>query len=141
MPSFHQPNEAMTYALRFAASLLLTAVLIAAGCTGEHFGGTKDDPLAAEIVDVKVEPNPVVVGDTANFTCVIDNSSSDLTYHWSVDKSVGRITTEVNSLEWIAPAEPDTLRHSVEVQGSGGRPDQQGFRVIVVPKDTSSSSP
>jgi uncharacterized membrane protein len=74
----------MNDALRVAAPLLLTAALVAAGgCASEHFDGTKDDPLVAGIV--KVGPNPVAVGDTATFTCIVVQSRPPayFSYRWS----------------------------------------------------------
>ena len=55
-----------SHALTFAGVLAL-------GLSACDFGGEspKLDPDAATIREVRVEPNPVAVGDTALFTCVV----------------------------------------------------------------------
>jgi hypothetical protein len=129
----------MTYVLRVAAPLLLTIALVSAGGCEFEVGGAKDDPLVAEIVDVKVEPNPVAVGDTATFTCVIENARSDeITFAWFLPGIGNSPNTKVNRLRWV-PTEVTTFQLTVEVRGPG-RSDQSGSRVMVVPQDTSSSA-
>jgi hypothetical protein len=128
----------MTYVLRVAAPLLLTIALVSAGGCEFEVGGAKDDPLVAEIVDVKVEPNPVAVGDTTTFTCVIENArSDDLRFAWFLPGIGNYAYTEVNHFRWLAPEEPGTFQLKVKVRGSG-RTNQAGFRVMVVSQDTSS---
>ena len=129
----------MTYVLRVAAPLLLTIALVSAGGCEFEVGGAKDDPEVAEIVDVKVEPNPVAVGDTATFTCVIENARSDeLTFAWFLPGIGNSPHTEVNRFRWV-PAEMGTFQLSVVVTGRG-RTNQAGFHVTVVLPDTSSSA-
>jgi hypothetical protein len=97
-------------------------------------GGTGEFPPATEILRVEVEPNPVAVGDTAVFTCVIEDSlESGFRFQWFLPGIEGA-TTDTNQYRWGAPAEPDTFSLQVEVSRleSGFEPVQQPFEVIVV---------
>jgi len=59
--------------------LLFIALLLLTGC--ESFGGDEYRPDVTEILRVEVEPNPVVAGDTATFTCVVkDSINADLLF-------------------------------------------------------------
>ena len=70
-------------------------------------------PLSqATIVEVLVEPNPVVVGDSAKFTCIIETESSlTFKYTWLTDNNSGvqDTVTTVNTITWIAPNKADTV--------------------------------
>jgi len=117
---------------RFLLPLLaavFTATFLLAGCDG----GTGEFPPATEILRVEVEPNPVAVGDTAVFTCVIEDSlESGFRFQWFLPGIEGA-TTDTNQYRWGAPAEPDTFSLQVEVSRleSGFEPVQQPFEVIV----------
>ena len=114
------------------SAALLTSVLLLAGCGS--FGGDEYFPPATEILRVEVEPNPVAAGDTAVFTCVIEDSlESGFRFQWFLQGIEGAIT-ETNQYEWVAPTEPDTFSFQVEVsrRESGFEPVQQPFEVTVV---------
>ena len=115
---------------------MLTAALLLNGCdipTG------KDDPLATEILRVEVEPNPVAVGDTAVFTCVIrDSSQSGFTFTWGLVNQNGFVTTvtttDTNQYRWEAPSDTGRYSHSVRVNppnGSAPDPVAENFEVVV----------
>ena len=93
-------------------ALLLALVLAACEVP---MGGDEYDPPAATILDVRVEPNPVAVGDTATFTCVIERNAAGLDFAWN-SPGIGNIVhTTTNQYRWVAPEEPGTYFHQVEV--------------------------
>lgn len=116
---------------------MLTAALSLSGCdipTG------KDDPLATEILRVEVEPNPVAVGDTAVFTCVVkDSMDPDLQYQWELeDGPVPYPTTDTNQYCWEAPSDTGRYTHLIEVSrpevddpGAAFTPVSESFEVKV----------
>jgi hypothetical protein len=110
----------------------LTAALLLPGC---EFGTGQPDPPATEILRVEVEPNPVAVGDTAVFTCVIEDSlESGLIFKWNFQGLGPIITTDTNQVRWTAPQDSGVYVHQVEVsrRESGFEPVQQPFDVTVV---------
>lgn len=114
---------------------VFTAALLLAGCDG----GTGEFPPATEILRVEVEPNPVTAGDTAVFTCVIEDSlNSGFRFQWFLEGIEGAVT-ETNQYQWVAPAEPDTFSFQVEVDRlkSGFASVQQPFEVIVLENNQS----
>ena len=70
---------------------------------------------------MEVEPNPMAVGDTAVFTCVVkDSMNPDLQYQWELeDGPIPYPTTETNQYRWEAPPDTGRYTHVVEV----GRPE------------------
>lgn len=90
---------------RFALPLVATmtiAVLLLGGCDSG-----KPDPILrqTEILRVEVEPSPVPVGDTATFTCVIEDSTDErFEFTWTIEGE-GQTITEDNALQWVANVE------------------------------------
>jgi hypothetical protein len=97
-------------------------------------GGTGEFPPATEILRVEVEPNPVAVGDTAVFTCVIEDSlETGFVFGWNLSNLFGITTTEANQYEWTAPKQTGTYLHQVEVDKPDAEvePVQEPFEVTV----------
>jgi len=93
-------------------------------------------PLQTRILQVKVQPNPVAVGDTATFTCIIaDSMDSRFKFYWGFDDVLGDTVTEDNIIEWIAPNNPGEFLHTVTVN-NGTEPDSiptnKGFTIEVI---------
>ena len=126
-----------TMLLLFACGLALTSVLLVAGCDGWPGGdnpGETDPVPQTRILRVEVEPDTVVVGDTARFTCVIADSTDErFVFKWFFGAGPPTAPTEDNTVLWKAPDEPKTYRHSVNVDnGTRGAPPSRQFRVTVV---------
>jgi hypothetical protein len=118
----------MRNALCLAAALLLAAALYGCGSSGP-------DPYVTEILDVRVEPNPVVVGDTATFTCVIaDSTEPGFTYSWFLEGTGGAINTDISKLTWIAPKDTGAYDHIVKVKNheTNLTSTQSSFTVSVI---------
>jgi len=82
--------------------LLPLSLLLLNGCDCCPMGGP--DPLATEILDVRVEPNPVAVGSPTTFTAIIrDSTETVFRYYWSVP---GGAETVVPRYTWIPMVEP-----------------------------------
>ena len=114
---------------------VLMLMLVLNGCGA--MGGDEYDPPAAEIVEVTVEPNPVAVGDTATFTCVVERNVPELQFEWIIT-GVGEVAvTETNQYRWVAPDRPGTYFSQVEVSRPGEPFEdvQRSFEVTVVAKD------
>ena len=90
-------------------------LLVVNGCG--QMGGNEFDPPAAEIVEVTVEPDPVVVGDTATFTCVVERNVPSLRFSWIFPG--GSTTTDSNQYRWVASVPPDEYRVFVYVRRPG----------------------
>jgi len=119
---------------RFLQPLLaagLTAVLILTGC--DSFGGEEYRPFVTEILDVRVEPNPVPVGDTAVFTCVVkDSTDTTLSFVWFLGGELD--TTRTNQTKWTAPSDTGTYNYKVQVTRPGDadvQSTQERFTVTV----------
>jgi hypothetical protein len=113
---------------------LLTAVLLLGGC--DWPGSEPEDPVANQtrILRVEVEPNPVAVGDTATFTCIIEDSTDErFRFRWHIEGEP-TITTDVDRLRWIADVEPRVYQNGV--RADNGSEDSlsvsKGFSVEVV---------
>ncbi|NBB72451.1 MAG: hypothetical protein GVY35_02095 [Bacteroidetes bacterium] len=126
------------------AAAWLTATLLLMGCDLEGIGGTNPGPGPAsqtDILDVRVAPNPVAVGDTAVFTCVIADSTDErFEFRWafSAGPENGAVTMD-NTYLWKAPNEPGEYRHRVGADnGTDAAPPSRSFTVTVV--DTSDGS-
>lgn len=136
----HRPIE-MTETSRVVfcvAAALLTATLLLTGCDLEGIGGTNPGPGQAsqtDILDVRVEPNPVAVGDTAVFTCVLaDSTDKRFKFRWVGGRgAVVETPTEDRSALWIAPDTPGEYRPGVTADNNtGGAPPSRTFTVTVV---------
>jgi len=103
--------------LRPLLAAVLTTAFLLAGC---GMGGTGEFPPATEILRVEVEPNPVAAGDTAVFTCVIEDSlKSEFTFRWNLINQTGITTTDTNQYRWEAPSDTGRYHHQVEVDKPG----------------------
>ena len=80
-------------------------------------GGDEYDPPAAEIVEVKVEPDPVAGGDTATFTCVVERNVPSLRFSWIFPG--GSTTTDSNQYRWVASVPPGDYRVVIAVDSPG----------------------
>jgi len=93
---------------------LLVAVLIAASLliVGCDAIGTKPLPPVG-LDSVRVEPRPVVVGDTATFTAVLQqdalNSVSQLEFRWFNANKNRQFNTKDNEFHWPAPLDTGTV--------------------------------
>jgi hypothetical protein len=115
------------------AALFTTAFLLG-GCDFSR-GGDEYFPPATEILRVEVEPNPVAAGDTAIFTCVIEDSlESGIMFKWNFQGLGPIITTDTNQVRWTAPQDSGVYSHQIEVsrRESEFEPVQQPFEVTVV---------
>jgi hypothetical protein len=123
------------------SALVLTAALSLAGCDIFGKGGNEYRPWVTDILRVEVEPNPVAAGDTAVFTCVVEDSSDlSLSFEWFVAGEVE--TTPANSLEWVAPLEDSTYHPKVEVTRPGDadvQDTQKRFSVTVTTGDSAAA--
>lgn len=110
--------------------LLPLSLLLLSGCDCCPMG--KDDPLATEILDVRVEPNPVPAGSTTTFTVVTpDSLDMDLLYRWRLPE--GFVDTTVHRYVWTASAEPGEYHLSVLVSREGTyTPNGRSFTVTVI---------
>lgn len=109
---------------------LLTATLLLVGCDSG-----KPDPIfrQTEILRVEVEPSPVPIGDTATFTCVIEDSTDErFEFRWFLDAPTR--VTDTTQINWVA--EVDTGEHRFRVEADNGSQDSmsvnRGFTVEVV---------
>ena len=110
-----------------------------AGCLELDFEGLEDPPVESqtEILEIRINPNPVAAGDTTVFTCVIEDSlDTRFGFSWVV-KDVGTVLTDGNQLEWVAPDVPGRYSHGARV--FGGDPDKEppnrSFTVTVIEQD------
>ena len=120
--------------LPLTSACVLTLVL-ALGACDVPMGGDEFDPPAAEIVDVRVEPDPVVVGDTATFTCVVERNVPGLEFWWSIHRTAA--ATDTNQYSWVASSPPGQYRVTVQVNRTPGafEPVQSGTSFTVIEQD------
>jgi hypothetical protein len=115
----------------FLGTALIFSLLIISGIGAcdiySDGGGDKEQPPQTRIIDVLVEPDTVAPGDTASFTCVIEDSlDTRFKFYWYVD--TGQILdaelfddnpvvyeTNVNDVLWVAPQELGFNSFSVRV--------------------------
>lgn len=114
------------------------ALAVFAGC--DFPGGTDPDPplYQTDILEIRVTPNPVVMGDTAVFEVVISDSLDErFRFTWTVHGEPG-VTTSENQYEWAANRDPG--EYSVGVLVDNGDPHKlspgRGFLVTVVGEAT-----
>ena len=123
----------MIHSRRHIFALLLT-VLAGAGC--DSFTSEPPDPplRQTEILEVRVEPHPVAVGDTATFTVIIEDSlDASFRFTWDLEGQ-DLIETEENTLQWIADVDPG--EYTAVIMADNGDlekyPTNKGFLVNVV---------
>ena len=123
------------------SALVLTAALSLAGCDIFGKGGNEYRPRVTDILRVEVEPNPVAAGDTAVFTCVVEDSTDrSLSFVWFMGAKLD--TTSTNSTEWRAPSEDRTYSYKVRVIRPGDASvqfTQERFSVTVTTGDSATA--
>jgi hypothetical protein len=114
---------------RYLPLALVLLVVTLAGCDAWT---SKPDPPATQILDIRVEPNPVVAGETTTFTVVhTDSTETGFSYYW------GGVDNGVETVEpryvWTANVEPGEYSPSVQVSREGTYEDVgTSFTVTVV---------
>ena len=128
-------NLILTLACCFAlASALLVAACDITGTGGDNPGNDLR-PLQTQILRVKMDPDPVAVGDTVRFTCVIkDSLNAQFTFYWSFGAGEPRgAVTEDSTVQWFAPNQSGMYTHSVTADnGTRDRSPSKQFIVTVV---------
>ena len=105
-----------------------------------------DPPVQTELLRIEVVPEPVAVGDTALFRAVIEDSLDErFTYGWiisagnfeGVSDRFGTITTDTNSVRWVAPTKPGTYRFGIDIDNGSRDSVATGgpFDVTVIASD------
>lgn len=116
----------------FPILAVMGTVALLSGCDG-FFTGNEYRPKVTEILEVRVEPNPVAVGDTAVFTCVVEDSAdTTLSFVWFLGGKLD--TTRINQIKWIAPSDTRTYNYKVQVNRPGDasvQSTQERFTVTV----------
>ena len=99
----HSVTHRFALPLVALVAALLTASFLAVGCDAT---GTKPLPPVG-LDSVRVEPRPVVVGDTATFTAVLEedalNSVSQLKFGWFNTNNSRSFNIKDNELHWPDP--------------------------------------
>ena len=111
-------------------AFVLSAVLAACEIP---MGGNEYDPPAATILDVRLEPDPAALSDTATFTCIIKQTTSALRYICSFPG--GFDGTETNQYQWIASVPPGSYQVVIALRRTGFEKVQSSARFTVVAKD------
>ena len=96
--------------------LVLTALLLVGLLHGCSTAPDPEPPLQTLILGVTVDPNPVAIGDTATFTCIIEDSlDKRFKFEWGIegDESLRDTVTEKNIFKWLAPDNPKEYLHTV----------------------------
>ena len=107
-----------TLLLRSPCALALALVFSACDFGGES---PKPDPDAATIRELTVEPNPVAVGDTALFTCIVaSNTRAELRFEWNPPGLADIARTDTNQFRWPVTVSPGDYRLTVEVDRTDG---------------------
>jgi len=115
--------------------LLLTTILVSLlySCSTTP---DPSPPLQTRILQIKVQSNPVIVGDTTTFTCIIaDSLDKRFSFRWRFEGVVDDTVTKENKIDWIAPNNPKEFVHLVTAfinTDSDSVPDRQTFNVEVV---------
>lgn len=120
------------------ATILIVVLLHACGFPADS-GGDQERPPQTRIIDVLVQPDTVAPGDTASFTCIIEDSlDKRFKFYWVIDSGLalnGEITdsdypsryrTDNNSMKWESPQEAGF--YSFEVTANNGSKDSVGVR-------------
>ncbi|HKI47127.1 MAG TPA: hypothetical protein VKA08_17485 [Balneolales bacterium] len=128
--------------------VLLFGSLWLAGCGGLAPGSTdpgdKAMPYQTRILEVKIQPDTVAVGDTARITCIIQDSTDKrflFLWHFSRGKILhamynstlqGYTSDTSNYVFWVAPDLNGSFSNDVTVDnGSDSTPVMQGFGLYV----------
>jgi hypothetical protein len=124
----------------FARPLLAATVAAALLFNGCQWPTGQPDPSATEILRVEIEPNPVAVGDTTVFTCVVEDSlNPNLRYEWNLDEGpIPFPTTDTNQYRWKVSSDTGSYSHSVSVyppEDSAANPVEKHFEVVVTEND------
>lgn len=115
--------------------------LMLASCDGIIEPGGPPPPeneSQTDIIDVLVEPNPVTVGDTAIFTCIIEDSLDEsFEFRWTLNLAPDK-TTPTNQVVWVAPDKAGTYSHRVTADNGdeNARAPNKGFAIIVTASDS-----
>ena len=96
---------------------VLMLMLVLNGCGA--MGGDEYDPPAANILELRVEPDPVVVGDTVTFTCVVERNAPKLEFWWDPPGIGNQVISDVNQYRWVAEGPPGDYRLRVQVKSPG----------------------
>lgn len=112
---------------------VLAAAILMVQCSGPD----PDQPLQTHILEVRIEPNPVAIGDTATFTCIIEDSLDErFRFGWGIegDGSLQDTITQKNVFEWEAPDDPKEYLHTVNVDNGSqdSLPASRSFTISVV---------
>ena len=102
-------------------------------------GGDEILPPQTTILDVRVEPDTVAPGDTASFTCIIEDSlDKSFKFYWLVDVGTalnGEVSdpdypsiykTIDNSISWLSPQAKGL--YSLEIAVNNDSEDSVGVR-------------
>lgn len=91
-------------------------------------------PLQTSIKEVRVEPNPVLLGDSTLLTVVIEDSlDASFRYRWYL-QGVLVINTDTNSIWWVQPTDTAgsfSSRVRAENGITGEIPPSRGFTIVV----------
>ena len=113
---------------------LLMISLVITGC---DLGGKVPNPaVQTRILDVRVEPNPAIMGESVKFTCIIEDSlDTRFKFHWSLEDAKGPLflTTENNQVTWTAPDSADVYirRVTADNGNENAHTPNKGFTVTV----------
>jgi hypothetical protein len=122
----------------FLSACLAVFLIQACGFPADS-GGDQTKYTQTKILNIKVQPDTVAPGDTASFTCIIEDSTDNrFKFYWAIDK--GEVlngtpedpdyptifTTESNRTNWKAPNEEGF--YSFEVTANNGSEDSLGVR-------------
>jgi hypothetical protein len=113
--------------------IIVGLLLIASYCTTTP---ELETPSQTQIIEVRVAPNPVAVGDTATFTCIIEDSLDErFRFQWGIegDGSLQDTVTKENIFKWVAPNNPKKYLHTVDVDNGAqdSLPTGKSFTVTV----------
>jgi len=114
-------------------AFLLAVLFLGVSCTTSP---EIQPPSQTRILRVEVEPNPVMVGDTATFTCIIEDSLDErFRFAWNFGFNSAKDTvTEKNWAKWKAPDTVRTFNHTVNVSNGSqdSLPASRSFNISVV---------
>lgn len=116
----------------FALPILISVLLT--GCEIPTGGGENPPVYQTQILDIRVEPNPVAVGDTTTFTCITrDSLDQRFRFIWFIDGQPP-MQTEENTLRWAADLQPGN--HVFSVRADNGEMEEvapsEEFHVRVI---------
>lgn len=117
-------------AVSMKSLLLFCALIFLSGC--DAWTDTGQDPPATQILDIRVDPNPVVIDEKAILTVISqDSTNAGLNYEWHLP--TGFVDTNAPQYIWTASVEPGEYAVSVEVTREGSFNEvQKAFTITVV---------